>query len=393
MKLYAVAAALAVGGALASEQADDTVCPQPDGNFCAGESMTTDTIIRCKGGQPVKSSCKEGLAYVEPQGPKEAAKCWQTSVADGDGACSYEHFVYPEGEGKEKFEIDDEGRKKDCPESTTTPHCPGDCPEPTPAPEPCHEGCEHPPTTTSTTTSCPPEEVIVTTSVYVCQTAPCQGQTITITPTITVTPTPAPPNVVVCVGEHCPPPEAQVPPPVEQQPPVVPGQPPYLPPAPVDQPPVVPGQPPYQPAAPVDQPPVSPEVPPYQPPVGGDQPPVPGNELFAPPADMPDVPSSPVGEQPYVPSSPEGELPYVPASPAGDQPGTAPPLPSDCPDGALYCPPPPVPGYESPIIPADNTTFGNITAPLEYIPEDGAATNTVGTAVAIVAAAMALYML
>ncbi|KAK6345742.1 hypothetical protein TWF718_007649 [Orbilia javanica] len=65
-----------------------------DKNFCAGDSLSTNIIIRCNGevGQP--GNCNNNLAGVPPIGVKTSALCWQTSETAGDGACSFEGIVH-----------------------------------------------------------------------------------------------------------------------------------------------------------------------------------------------------------------------------------------------------------------------------------------------------------
>ncbi|KAF3928619.1 hypothetical protein AA313_de0204959 [Arthrobotrys entomopaga] len=65
-------------------------------NFCAGDSLQTNIIIRCTGetGQP--GNCNDNLAGVPPVGVKTFAPCYQTSNTTGDAACSFNGIAYPD---------------------------------------------------------------------------------------------------------------------------------------------------------------------------------------------------------------------------------------------------------------------------------------------------------
>ncbi|MCJ1427688.1 hypothetical protein MMC29_005593 [Sticta canariensis] len=63
--------------------------------YCAGESLVTNIIIRCRGtfGQP--GNCNDNLAGIPPVGVKYSP-CYQSSPLAGDAACSYDGIAYPD---------------------------------------------------------------------------------------------------------------------------------------------------------------------------------------------------------------------------------------------------------------------------------------------------------
>jgi len=65
-------------------------------NFCGGDSLQTNIIIRCSGetGQP--GNCNDNLAGIPPVGVKSFAPCYQTSNTTGDAACSFNGIAYPD---------------------------------------------------------------------------------------------------------------------------------------------------------------------------------------------------------------------------------------------------------------------------------------------------------
>jgi hypothetical protein len=71
------------------------ICPanNPNGNFCAGDSLTTNIIIRCNNGIGGPGNCDDNLDGEPPVG-LNYAPCWQTSNSSGDAACSKNCIVY-----------------------------------------------------------------------------------------------------------------------------------------------------------------------------------------------------------------------------------------------------------------------------------------------------------
>ncbi|EWC48833.1 hypothetical protein DRE_00138 [Drechslerella stenobrocha 248] len=63
-------------------------------NFCVGESLSSNIIIRCTGEKGQPGNCNNNLAGVPPIGVKTGARCWQTSETSGDAACSFDGIVY-----------------------------------------------------------------------------------------------------------------------------------------------------------------------------------------------------------------------------------------------------------------------------------------------------------
>ncbi|MCJ1301876.1 Muc22p [Hypocenomyce scalaris] len=102
MKTPTVATVLATSVGLASSQisfsnaTNSFVCPASGGSFCAGNSLTTNIIIRCSGIVGTPGNCDDNLAGVPPVGVKDYAPCYQSSPTTGDAACSYNGTVYPD---------------------------------------------------------------------------------------------------------------------------------------------------------------------------------------------------------------------------------------------------------------------------------------------------------
>ncbi|PBP25514.1 hypothetical protein BUE80_DR003590 [Diplocarpon rosae] len=65
------------------------ICPadKPNGAFCAGDSLSTNIIIRCKDGVGQPGNCNDNLAGYFPYGVR-SAPCWQSSATSGVAACS-----------------------------------------------------------------------------------------------------------------------------------------------------------------------------------------------------------------------------------------------------------------------------------------------------------------
>ncbi|KAF3932589.1 hypothetical protein ABW20_dc0107604 [Dactylellina cionopaga] len=65
-------------------------------NFCAGDSLQTNIIIRCTGTKGQPGNCNDNLAGIPPVGVKSFAPCYQTSNTTGDAACSFNGIAYPD---------------------------------------------------------------------------------------------------------------------------------------------------------------------------------------------------------------------------------------------------------------------------------------------------------
>lgn len=102
MKFTIVALATFTGIASAQVVFDNTTStfqclgPAAGKDFCAGDSLETNIIIRCSGttGQP--GNCNDNLNGVSPVGVKSSALCYQTSNTTGDAACSFNGIAYPD---------------------------------------------------------------------------------------------------------------------------------------------------------------------------------------------------------------------------------------------------------------------------------------------------------
>ncbi|KAL2757900.1 hypothetical protein ACRALDRAFT_2040230 [Sodiomyces alcalophilus JCM 7366] len=80
------------------------VCDRPNANYCGGNSLETDIIIRCNNasqGQPGR--CAESLVGYQPPGGSPAV-CYQTSPSGGDAACAQNCTVFPE-DGRNQFTL------------------------------------------------------------------------------------------------------------------------------------------------------------------------------------------------------------------------------------------------------------------------------------------------
>lgn len=95
--IVALAAVAAVSAELVYENGEFKCLGDAAGkNFCAGDSLQTNIIIRCTGEKGQPGNCNDNLAGVPPIGVKTFAPCYQTSNTTGDAACSYNGMAYPD---------------------------------------------------------------------------------------------------------------------------------------------------------------------------------------------------------------------------------------------------------------------------------------------------------
>ncbi|KAJ6255909.1 hypothetical protein Dda_9368 [Drechslerella dactyloides] len=93
----AIVAASAVSAQVTFDNGDFKCLGSAAGkNFCAGDSLKTNIIIRCTGEKGQPGNCNDNLAGIPPVGVK-FADCYQTSNTTGDAACSFQGIVYPDG--------------------------------------------------------------------------------------------------------------------------------------------------------------------------------------------------------------------------------------------------------------------------------------------------------
>ncbi|ERF75497.1 hypothetical protein EPUS_08311 [Endocarpon pusillum Z07020] len=85
------------------------VCAVSDANYCAGDSLSTNIIIRCTGTEGQPGNCNDNLAGIPPVGVKSSATCYQSSPSAGDAACSFDGNVYPEDDGSGPFPVPSRG--------------------------------------------------------------------------------------------------------------------------------------------------------------------------------------------------------------------------------------------------------------------------------------------
>jgi len=71
-------------------------CATPNKDYCGGDSLNTNIIIRCTGTVGTPGNCNDNLAGIAPVGVKSDALCYQSSTTAGDAACSFEGTAYPD---------------------------------------------------------------------------------------------------------------------------------------------------------------------------------------------------------------------------------------------------------------------------------------------------------
>jgi hypothetical protein len=59
----------------------------PNGAYCAGDSLSSPIIIRCANGVGQPGNCNENTAGYYPYGDVGDSLCYQTSDTSGDAAC------------------------------------------------------------------------------------------------------------------------------------------------------------------------------------------------------------------------------------------------------------------------------------------------------------------
>jgi hypothetical protein len=87
--IIAASAAFASAQVVYNSTTGQFVCPasNPNGTFCAGDSLSTNIIFRCVNGIGGPGNCNDNLSGYPPVGVNYAP-CWQTSSTSGDAACS-----------------------------------------------------------------------------------------------------------------------------------------------------------------------------------------------------------------------------------------------------------------------------------------------------------------
>lgn len=92
-------AALAFAASLATAQVtyNSTTgtfsCAIPNGNYCAGDSLSTNIIIRCNNGVGGPGNCNDNLSGEPPMGVF-GSLCYQSSTTAGDANCEKNCVVY-----------------------------------------------------------------------------------------------------------------------------------------------------------------------------------------------------------------------------------------------------------------------------------------------------------
>jgi len=90
-----LAASAAIASAQITYNGSEIICPAdlPNGTFCAGDSLSTNIIIRCVNGKAGPGNCNDNLDGEPPVGDFSTT-CWQTSNTSGDAACAKNCIVY-----------------------------------------------------------------------------------------------------------------------------------------------------------------------------------------------------------------------------------------------------------------------------------------------------------
>ncbi|MCJ1233196.1 hypothetical protein MMC14_001151 [Varicellaria rhodocarpa] len=101
MKTFAAAAFVAsflslVSAQITYENGTFVCASSAPSAFCAGDSLSSNIIIRCTSGIGQPDNCNDNLAGVPPVGVKSFALCYQSSPIAGDGACSFNGIAYPD---------------------------------------------------------------------------------------------------------------------------------------------------------------------------------------------------------------------------------------------------------------------------------------------------------
>lgn len=93
--LIAASAAIAQAQVTYNASTNTFTCPasNPNGDFCAGDSLVTNIIIRCTNGVGQPGNCNDNLAGKPPLGVNYSP-CYQSSPTSGDAACSKNCIVY-----------------------------------------------------------------------------------------------------------------------------------------------------------------------------------------------------------------------------------------------------------------------------------------------------------
>jgi len=179
---------LAASAALASAQitynGSQIICPanNPNGTFCAGDSLSTNIIIRCVNGVAGPGNCNDNLDGEPPVGDFPTT-CWQTSLSSGDAACAKNCVVYCGSGG--------------CAKDFTLPNCTPSFTASSSSTSPTGSSTtSYPatPTTSSTTTS------TGTTTITTDSTTETETFTTTYCPSSTGTPPPPPTNGTITTG-------------------------------------------------------------------------------------------------------------------------------------------------------------------------------------------------
>jgi hypothetical protein len=86
--LVVLSAALASAQFTINSTTDAITCyGNPNGAYCASDSLGSPIIIRCNNGTGQAGNCNDNTAGDFPFGDTGGSLCWQTSTSSGDAAC------------------------------------------------------------------------------------------------------------------------------------------------------------------------------------------------------------------------------------------------------------------------------------------------------------------
>jgi len=74
-------------------------------NYCAGDSLKTNIIVRCVNGCAQPGNCNDNLAGVPPVGVKTSAQCYQDSPTTGNGQCTFDCVAVTKADGSSFYPV------------------------------------------------------------------------------------------------------------------------------------------------------------------------------------------------------------------------------------------------------------------------------------------------
>jgi len=74
-------------------------------NYCAGDSLKTNIIVRCVDGCAQPGNCNDNLAGVPPVSVKSNAQCYQDSPTAGNGQCTFDCVAVIKADGTSFYPV------------------------------------------------------------------------------------------------------------------------------------------------------------------------------------------------------------------------------------------------------------------------------------------------